>query len=802
MEKKTTVYDLRCRGEKNCLNVLANEAEFTWRLQNCACQKSAKLDIYDGETLVYTQTQTGACQRIRPDILPLKSLTAYTWTVTVQTDLGESTSESATFTAGLLDGFPFTAKWIGNGAHFVEETTEVGTPAVYFKRSFQTEQPTKRALVNVCGLGFYELKINGKRVGDRVLEPAFTQYDKRVLYSTYDVTDLLVVGENVVEAVVGDGWFNQTTIDTWGFYRAAWRDNPKFLFYMDYDGETLVSDETWQTAKGTICANALRAGETWDLRIQSEYQPVAITPPPGGILAPAYLPPIRECETLLPVAILQGKDCTIYDFGKNITGYCEITLSGKDGDCVKIVYSDRIKDGECDNASNSMYIFNKGVEYQTDTFVLDGGRYALKPKFVYHGFRYAAVYGQAKAEEVKALFVRTDLQSVGGFESSSAALNQLHAMSRNAIVSNYHSFPTDCPHREKNGWTGDAQLSLEASIYNFDMLEAYRKWLDDFIDNQRPSGQISAIIPSCGWGFNWGSGPAWDIAFFRITYALYYYYDDRYTAKKVYPYLKKYYRYIAGYKSKADGLLCVGLGDWNYPRKITFPVCPTELTDSGYYVLMSEILAKLAAWIEPEAQSIYEKEAAQTKLSIYKKYANEQSLTGLAALTYFGIADKSKETAAYLEENGCVLHTGILGAKFVLDTLGKSGRSDLAVKILERKEYPSFGYWAENGQTSLCEDFELTNSLNHHMYSCVAEYMSRYLCGLELGQGMRSAKISPRLPENMSYAQTEVHTLQGDYRIRVERTEQGQTVHCEVPTGACVEYNGEHYFTGVYTWTE
>lgn len=690
-----------------------------------------------------------------------------------------------------MNVFDKTAKWISDGNHFVAESKKTGSPAVYLKKQFNVSAVPETAPLKICGLGLYEAYINGEKVGDRVLEPAFTEYDKRVLFSEYDAAKHLKKGENTVLVILGDGWYNQTTRDTWGFYRAAWRDCPKLLFELEVGKEKVVSDKSWSVSRGEIVSNAIRAGEYHDFNAEYDWRGAALTTPPGGILEKSELPPIRECEVLSPVSSLSGDNCVIYDFGKNITGYISAEFSGQKGEQIFIEYSDRVTGGRVDNASNSMYIFNAGLRYQTDGCTLSGGRDYFKPLFVYHGFRYAAVYG-GKAENIKAYFVHTDLKRCGGFDSSSEILNKLYDMSINAVLGNYHGFPTDCPHREKNGWTGDAQLSLETCLFNFDMHSAYKKWLGDFMLNQRPSGQISAIIPSCGWGFNWGSGPAWDIAFFRLADAIYTFYGDKVYAEKLYPYLKKYYDYISGYVS--GGLLCVGLGDWNYPKNITFKVCPTELTDSGYYKLMCEILHRFAVEFEPARAEEFSAAAKRAALAIKAKFAGEDSLTGLAAQSYFGIEDTSAAVVNYLVQNDYAPHCGILGAKFVFDTLARAGRGDIALKILERTEYPSFGYWIKNGQTTLCEDFELTNSLNHHMYSCIAEYMCTGLAGLKMKTPL-TAQLQPCLPNGLTYVTAESH----GFKVKVVRDNGAVKVSFTVPACGELIYNGKTYGVGNYS---
>lgn len=641
------------------------------------------------------------------------------------------------------------AKWISDGTRFIADLNRVGSPAIYFLKKINLAKISK-ATARICGLGLFELYINQMKVSDRVLEPAFTQYDKRVLFTEFQVETYLKEGENSIEVILGDGWYNQTTQDTWGFNRAAWRDNPKFIFQLITDTQKIYSDESWQVGSGPIISNAIRAGEVIDARIEIKYKNNAkIVAPPGGKICEQDLPPIRECETFKPVTVKKFDDYVLFDFGQTMAGYCSAYILGKRGEAIDFIYSDRLTNGRCDNSSNAMYIFNENLKYQTDTVILSDEEYFYKPKFVYHGFRYVEVRGNVQIRDITAYFVRTDLQKIGDFECSNETLNTLYRMSINAILSNYHGFPTDCPHREKNGWTGDAQLSAETCIYNFDMHKAYRKWLMDFVDNQRESGQISAIIPSCGWGYNWGSGPAWDIALFKLAYALYYYYGDIEIIEITYPVMKKYLEYASCYESK-ENLVCYGLGDWNYPQKITFDVCPTELTDSCFYAEMYSIVAKISEIFQPEKTQEFLEKENNIRSAIKNKYSNEKSLTGLSALHYYNIIDKSDEIAKYLEKNKCEQHCGILGTRFLMVDLIKMRRSDLAFKYLTRSEYPSFMYWAKNGQTCLCEDFEMTNSLNHHMYSCIVEYIMKGFCGINLYEKGKKVVISPDVPEQLN----------------------------------------------------
>jgi alpha-L-rhamnosidase len=314
------------------------------------------------------------------------------------------------------------------------------------------------------------------------------------------------------------------------------------------------------------------------------------------------------------------------------------------------------------------------------------------------------------------------------------------------------------------------------------MSESYAKFLRDIADCQRPCGQIPAIVPTSGWGYNWGSGPAWDVAFFRLAYAEYYYYGRTDILDEHYESLKKYLSYLSTYEDK-EGLVENGLGDWNYPKKIQFAVCPTRLTSSCYYLQMLRLLAEISDVLDKKDGDAFRKKADCLQNAIYTAYADENSLTGMAALEYFGIANRVDEIEEYLANNDYQPHVGILGNKFLLDVLGKAGKTETIYKYLTRSEYPSFGYWYRQGQTALCEDFELTNSLNHHMYSPVAETMLKYMAGIIVGKGLMEFVIAPHIPEGETYVKAYIDTPCGRLSVSAVKTDAGVEVQAEVPYG-------------------
>ena len=648
-----------------------------------------------------------------------------------------------------------TGKWIGEGNRVVTRTTGEKSPALQLRKEFEL-QDFQNAECNICGLGCFVLYINGKRVGDDVLSPAFTAYDKRALYVKYDVGKYLVKGTNVAAVKLGDGFYNQTMHDTWGFYQAPWRDKAKLFFELIIDGErVLVSDGSWKcTLNGATVHNAIRTGEHYDARKEdgwkaigyddSSWQNACIVASPGGALEEQTLPPIRECERLSAIDVWKSEKGWVFDFGKNISGYVSIKLEAERGTTAEIRYAEKLDGKEIDQTNISCYVLDTD-EFSTDKYTFKGeGIEEWKPEFVYHGFRYAEVRGlknEPPKEGLTAYFVHTDLKKTGDFHSSDELLNWIYDAGIRSFLSNFHGISEDCPHREKNGWTGDAAISSDYAVSNFDMKEAYKKWLQDIVDSQRDSGQLPGIAPTSGWGYNWGSGPAWDCALFFLPYALYKETGNTECFDVVYEAGKKYLRYAEYYR--ADGLVCYGLSDWCPPNLPDIKIMSNELSDSCYYYAMQKIMEKMCL-LKGDGKSavVYGNGAKETKEAIKKKYIRGNSVDNdgqgaLAEVLYFKIVEgeQGKSIAAKLAEtvktDGYKFKAGILGTKALLNALSEYGYTEEAYKMINRCDYPSYGFWKEQGATTLWEEWNGNGSRNHHMYADVLNWMFRNVAGLK-----------------------------------------------------------------------
>ena len=655
------------------------------------------------------------------------------------------------------------AKWIGEGVGI----SPLGNcPALCFRRKIALDK-TERAVCYISGLGLFKLYINGTRVGTDVLSPAFTDYRRRTLFMRYNVSKYLHKGDNIIAVEVGNGFYNQTVSDCWDFDKAPWRGEKRLILSLFVSGEcVLVSDESFKiTSDGPTYSTVTRVGEYYDARRMpgwreygfddSEWKFATLLKAPSKLFRQT-IEPIRECERLSPIRIFKSQEGWICDFGKNMAGYVGIKLDGRCGDTVRIRYGELLSDGEIDiKHLNDRYVTKTDIGKYVDTDFFSEDRYTFgdepmteewKPSFVYHGFRYIELIGlvkKPKKSEIRAYFVHTDLKKRGDFKTSDELLQWIYDAGVRSFLSNWHGISEDCPHREKNGWTGDAVISCHYAVCLFGMKRAYKKWLTDLCDAQKRSGQFPGIAPTGGWGFAWGSGPAWDCALFVIPMALYEETGDTEVIRTVYKSAARYLDYAKG-KEDSDGLVMYGLSDWCPPKRVPdLKIADNRFSDSCYYYMMLNCMARFSSLLQKgdEAREYY-REAERIRENIKRIYVSDSGVDNnsqgaLAMALYFDIivGDDATRVAKMLvdrvKEDNYVIKVGILGMKALLNALSKYGYTDEAYKIVHRYEYPSYGYMKNMGLTTLAEDWECKQSLNHHMYADVVNWLVRNIAGLE-----------------------------------------------------------------------
>ena len=640
------------------------------------------------------------------------------------------------------------SRWIGLGD---------SDSAPYFFTKFECDNP-QGAKVAICGLGYYELFVNGNKVGDRELEPIVSIYDKRVRYNIFDLSDYLQKGENRVGVVLGHGWYDHKVKEVWNFENAYWRHHPKLRMEVrDATGRLLLgSNRAWVGSKdGPIVHTQLRNGEHYDARREfsgwlqadfvpdSRWQQVDLCAAPGGLL---------EEETAIPCRVVRTFELTerpnlfgVYDTGTNLAGRCRLFVRGtKPGARITLDYAERITD-DGDLSGYAQDSFVRSGKFQHEEYFLrgDASQEVWESRFTYHGFRYVRVGIEGEEttlEKIEVREVRTDLETVGSFESSSADINRLQELTRVSYLANFVGIPTDCPHREKNGWTGDAQLASETGLYNFNPAASYDQWIDTLRDCQRPSGELPGIAPAAGWGYNWGNGPNWDGALFVVPYNVYLFTGDDSLLRKNYEAMRLYLDFCESISD--EDIVRFGLGDWCPPRgkKMVDASFSTTAAYYGLVVLFAEIAAHFG---KTEDVKRYRDLAQRIKDNFNRTFYNgnglyaDGGLTALGTPLYFGLCHDGENTAvvnalvAVAEKSDCTAQFGILGAKHVPRALADNGHADLALRFFMQEQYPGWVNWLRRGAVSLWETWHGSASRNHIMFGDISGWLFRYAAGFK-----------------------------------------------------------------------
>ena len=715
---------------------------------------------------------------------------------------------------------------------------ELESPA--FVKRFAVRGGLRRATLHVTGLGFYEARLDGRKVGDHVLDPSPTDYDKRVLYSTYELGNL-AAGEHELGLLLGHGWQDMRTISTWNFDGAPWRDRPKAiarleLAYADGAHESVVTDDTWDHVESPVLYDCLREGEIVDAR-RTFGRPLGLkaaeVAAPHGDLEPMRHPAAKVVETLAPQTVRDlGGGRWLVTFPRTVAGWVRTTFRGlSSGDIVTLRYDENLgpDGGAALPSSNDSWneaqrsgrrsvdvfflqsgsgrVLPQGSSAQTDHFV-SAGREAetFEPRFVYHGFRHVLLTGLKSALDAKdivACRVMTDFAATGSFACSDATLTELVAMARNSYMANFaDGLPTDCPHREKLAWTGDGWIASEFGLGYFDTASSYRKWIRDIIDTMRPSGEICCIAPTSGWGFKWGNGPTFDAALAMVAWNLWTFRGDRAALEEAYPALVRYLAYEKTHETE-PGLVANGLGDWNALVPAHMPA--SEYVISCIYLMLEETAAKMAdALGRAQEQAAHVDAADKTRAALRRKYAHAGGVfdnggqTAQALAVTFGLAanpDGARAVADQLvrsvEKTDCHIDFGLVGAKFVYRALTEIGRADLAYRMIVNPTEPSMTKWiGKNG--TLWEDFGSGFSKCHIMLGDFAAWAQQTVAGIRRPPkpGYRRILIDPLPVADLSWARGRVETPHGPlvsaWTLEKGRFELKVTIPPETTAAVCL----------------
>lgn len=754
-------------------------------------------------------------------VFQLESFRDYFWQVTVWNADSSIVyvSPVAEFSTGALTMSDWAADWISDGC----DKNEYAAPML--RKSFAVEKPVSSARLYFSAAAYARTRLNGEPLANAVLEPGYTAYDCRNLYTMYDVTDKVCRGENVLTAVLGNGFYNAIQpVATWGFENARWRGRARFfcelhLKYEDGTSEIVKTDETWKCAEdGPYLSNNIYTGDIYDARKEisgwekpgfddSLWHSVSVVAAPSDTLTAQLMPPIGVEDILEPVAFRNyGDSVYVYDFGKNIAGFCEMTIRGEEGTKVTLEYGELVKDNGRVEMGNIVVYHQWMPDYdlQKDIYYMRGGRpETWEPSFCYHGFRYVEVKTDkpVKLDEssLKAKYIHTLVPSVGKFESSNELFNTIWDMTRRTYKNNFHSIITDCPHREKNGWTADSFLAVELGLLNYDGISFYHKWIDDVVDNIRPDGRISGIMPDHGWGYLDWIGPVWDATIFIIPNTMYNFTGDVSQIEKLWPVYERYLEYLKT-REDEDGLVTYGIGDWVYHKVPT----ETKYSSPCFYYYDYCLMAKFARLIGRDPEP-FEEKAKAIKNAINVKWFNPETnryaggtMAGQAIALYLGVvpADKEQavadELAKMVDANGGFLEFGSMGSKMALRMLTRYGYVDKAYEMAVKEECPSWGWWVKQGFTTLAETWELSSefkdaSVDHVFLGDVSAWYVNDLAGINFDPerpGFEHIIIRPYFPQGLDWVDASYDSIKGKIRSAWKHTSSGRTEYeIEIPIG-------------------
>ena len=704
----------------------------------------------------------------------------------------------------------FPMQFIAAGQEYTTLANNV--PAPYLRKSFTLGQKPEKAEVLVCGLGFYDLYVNGQKITKGALAPYISNPDHVLYYDQYDLADKLAGGENVLGLCLGNGMLNCPGGYVWDFEKSRFRSAPMAALRLDIGGEAfLESGESWRTAPSPIWGDDLRNGEYYDARKElsgwcspgfddSAWQPAIPAQAPRGEAVLCAADPIVVTKELTPVTIAEQGGGFLYDFGENCAGLCRLEITGTPGQEITLYYGEHLVDGQFDRRN---LCFDENDYVQKDIYVCKGGKKeSHTPSFTYHGFRYVLVKGltpaQAVPETMTCLVMNSGLRERGGFACSDETVNTLQTLTRRSTLANFYYFPTDCPHREKNGWTGDAAMSAEHTLLNLQAENSYREWLRNIRKAQRDDGALPGIVPTGTWGYQWGNGPAWDCVLTWLPCYTYIYRGDKEILHENAHAILRYLEYMST-KIRGDGLCAYGLGDWCPPgRGADSYKSPIYFTDT---VICMDICAK-AAFIfgetgksesEAFARSLHTKlrTAARSKLlDLSAMTAEGNCQTSQAMAIYFDLFDPAEKPEAFrvllrlIEQEGGHMDTGILGGRAIFHVLAEFGEIDLALRMITRPDFPSYGWWVARGATSLWEDFreDSVNSLNHHFWGDISHFFIRQLAGINYRLG--ELTVSPKFAAALDHAEGFHLAPEGEVRVRWERNADGGiSLDITVPEG-------------------
>ena len=747
----------------------------------------------------------------------LLSRTSYWWQVMVWDEKGRASewSDTAHWHMGILSEDEWKGKWIGAPWQGEESYDVMGSmeflPAPLLRKEFKIEKPIKQARYYGTGLGYHELYINGKRVVEDYFSPNQTNYDRRpnlvnrgivvadpfeeytVMYLSHDLKELLSEGENAIGVILGNGFYDITTHWVQGY------GTPRFIgqieiLYEDGTTQIISSDESWRAERSAIVSDQIYYGEHYDARLEhdgwataayddSAWAKVVEKRAPCGKLIPQNGPADRITERFAPVEFEKRED-GIYKikFPVEVSGWVALkNIKAQKGQRIDIKYLSESPG----NGSNSYTAKGTGDE-------------SYHARFTWFVFSEVEISGidNLSAEQVEAHAVNSDVEPAGKFETSNELINKINQIWQRSQLDNMHgSVASDCPHRERSAYTGDAQVACVTVMHNFATQTFYNKWIRDMRGAQTADGYIpngAPWQPGCGGGVGWGA------AIEIIPWEFYRHYGDSRVLEQNFDAMCRHVRWMTTWVNE-KGLMLMqdpqewkNLGDWLPPRQLP----PAELVHTFFLVHCADIVVRTAhtlglnaeakefATIRDKAAEAFHRELYDPATGSYGKFgSNVMALKlGVPAERKAKVVKALRDNIAEVNDH---LDTGIVGTRYLCEILVENGLEDLAYKIINQRDFPSFGWWIEQGATTTWEQWDGGNSHNHPMFGGGIGWFYRDLAGLEATDaGYRSFEVRPVLPEGLEWVRYSHNTTYGEIDIKWQRKAEDFTLSCVVPVGS------------------
>ncbi|TWU45436.1 Bacterial alpha-L-rhamnosidase [Novipirellula aureliae] len=837
-----TADDLRCEYRVNPLGIDEREPRLSWTLLSTSRgQKQTAYQVIVSTRLEDLQADRGDAwdsqKVLSSDSIqvvykghPLASATRYYWKVRCwdKNDKPGSWSQPSWFETALLTSSDWSAKWINDGKHnpVVEDDFYKFDPAPLFRKEFSLTKPVKQARLYITGLGYYEASINGRRTGDSMLDPGWTNYSERVYYSTYDVTDQLQEGVNCLGVMLGNGWYNPLPLRMWG--RRNLREHlpvgrPRMVAqlmvtYADGSTETIASDRDWKVTEGPILRNSIYLGEIYDARKQmkgwnqpgfdgASWQNAALANEPIGKLQAQPLEPIRVTTTIKPVEITEPeKGVYIVDMGQNFAGLASFEFDLERGTQVNLRYGELLHAdgtlnpmtsvcGQIKGKRNDALESPPGVAWQNDVyFARGGGPETYTPRFTFHAFRYIEISGcptEPALDQITGLRLNSDVKPVGTFACSNEMLNEIQKICQWTFLSNIFSVQSDCPHRERFGYGGDLINTNEAFMYNYDMANFYAKAVTDWDDAKLEDGMLTDTAPSVGIQY---CGVGWAMPHPQTQLKLYQYYGDKRIIEQQYQTSKQWLDLVT--KSTPTHIVSRGLSD--HESLTERPAGPMV---TPLYYQSAKMLAKMASLLGyNEDVEKYERLSENIKKAYNEKFvdvSSGQASPGTQASQSFALFSEILPEAQrplameYLlndiEKHDRHLTTGIFGTRYLLELLSQHDSGQVAYDIVNQKTFPSWGYMLENGATTLWEHWkenDNTFSHNHPMFGSVSQWFYNWLGGIQPhpdALGFDKIVIRPQMPKDLQWVECSYDSVRGKITSNWRKNSGTTTMQIEIP---------------------